>query len=749
MTASKTQTVTGILQKAVERGDSVLPETEGFEILRELGFETPDQIFVKNSSAAELSAINGDKGVVKVVSPEILHKSDVGGVAVIENRPEAIVGTIAEMETRFSGFTGFTVSEFIEYSPALGNELLLGMRWTDDFGAVVTFGAGGINTDFLTRNFRTGKDIAVFSDALSDEETIERELAKTAVTALLTLPLRGQKPRLPLASLSAAVKRLLSVADELTLAGVTDLEINPLVVSGDRLIALDVLIKLGSEKRTVDVLRPVHKIRNLLEPRSIAVIGVSERLNPGHIIVKNLLREGFDQNRIFIIKPGSDQLEGCRCVPDVAALPEKVDLLVISVVAAQVPETVSEIIALEKAESMIIIPGGLEEKSGSGELVARMKKTLADSRRTEWRGPLINGGNCLGVRSLPGRYDTMFIPEYKLSRPDGSASPVCLISQSGAFVISKGNKLAGVNPKYSISLGNQMDLTIGDYLTYLKDDPEIDLFAVYVEGFAPLDGVKFLRAAKEITAAGRHVVLYRAGRTSVGAAAASSHTASIAGDYAVTRSLAASAGVIVAETLNDFEDLTRLFAFLHGREVAGRRLGAVSNAGFECVAFADNVGGFKLEPFSEKTSDRLRRILETARIDSIVNAHNPLDLTPMANDAACGDVMNALITDDAFDVFIFGGVPLTPALNTLAADARHNEDITREGSIVQRMIGLKDKTRKAFVTVVDAGPAYDPMARLLEENGIPVFRTADRAMRLFDVYCRAVSSKPSAVSRKQ
>lgn len=741
MTASKTHTVTGILQRAVERGDSVLPETEGFEILRGLGFETPDQIFVKNSSAAELSAINGEKVVVKVVSPVILHKSDVGGVAVVDNDPETIRGTIAEMETRFSGFTGFTVNEFIEYSPALGNELLLGLRWTDDFGAVVTFGAGGIYTDFLTRNFRTGKDVAVFSSSLSHDETIERELAKTAVAALLTEPLRGQNPRLKLSTLREVVKKLLSAADELGRAGVTDLEINPLVVSGDRLIALDVLIKLGSAKHGPEDVRPVHKIKNLLEPRVIAVIGVSEKLNPGHIIVNNLLREGFDRERIFIVKPGFDSLEGCRCVPDVAALPEKVDLLVISVAAAQVPETVSEIIALEKAETMIIIPGGLEEKSGGGELVARMRKTLSDSRGTAWRGPLINGGNCLGIRSLPGRYDTMFIPEYKLSRPEGSVSPVCLISQSGAFVISKGNKLAGINPKYSISLGNQMDVTVGDYLAYLKDDPEIDLFAVYVEGFAPLDGVKFLRAAKEITASGRHVVLYRAGRTSVGAAAASSHTASIAGDYAVTCSLAAGAGVVVAETLGDFEDLTRLFAVLHGREVGGRRLGAVSNAGFECVAFADNAGRFEFPRFGERTVERLRRILATARIDSIVDAHNPLDLTPMANDAACGDVMDALVEDGGLDVFIFGGVPLTPALNTLAANARHGEDITREDSVVQRIIGLKDKTRKAFVTVVDAGPAYDPMARLLEENGIPVFRTADRAMRLFDVYCRTVDGR--------
>ena len=148
-------------------------------------------------------------------------------------------------------------------------------------------------------------------------------------------------------------------------------------------------------------------------------------------------------------------------------------------------------------------------------------------------------------------------------------SPVALISQSGAFGLAKADRLAGINPKYNITLGNQMDLTVGDYLAYLKDDAEVEVFAVYVEGFAPLDGVKFLKAAEEIVARGKTVVLYRAGRTPAGAKASSSHTASIAGDYAVTRALARHAGVVVAESLADFEDLTRLFTFLLGKKGCG------------------------------------------------------------------------------------------------------------------------------------------------------------------------------------
>ena len=165
------------------------------------------------------------------------------------------------------------------------------------------------------------------------------------------------------------------------------------------------------------------------------------------------------------------------------------DLFILAISAAQTPQAITDIVEGRKAESIIVIPGGLEEKSGTEAIVGRMREALASARASAWQGPLINGGNCLGIRSLPGRYDTMFIPEYKLPVPSGQVSPVAFVSQSGAFAVSRMSKLGRLNPKYAITLGNQMDLTIGDYLAYLKDDPAIEVFAVYVEGFTHLDGL--------------------------------------------------------------------------------------------------------------------------------------------------------------------------------------------------------------------------------------------------------------------
>jgi acyl-CoA synthetase (NDP forming) len=744
-----TDRIRAVVAAAREQGRSVLLEIEGLMVLEALGIPAPAYLFVRNSAeagAADLSRFRGERVVVKVISPRILHKSDVGGVAAVARESGAVAAAVRGMETRLGSheIAGFTINEFVTHDRSLGSELLLGLRWTEDFGPVVTLGAGGIYTEFLAANFRPGREIAIVSPTLARGEEVAAAISGIAVTALVTGRLRGQPPRLPLERLVDSVETFMALGASSVPGDITECEINPLVITGGNLVALDILVKLGEGGVVRPPARPIFKLKHLLEPRSAAIIGVSERLNPGHIILNNLIREGFDRERIYVVKPGSDRIEGCRCLPDIASLPGRVDVFILSVSAAQAPEVVAEVIEREKAESLIVIPGGLEEKIGTEALVARMRAALASARASDWQGPLINGGNCLGIRSLPGHYDTMFIPEFKLPVPSGRVSPLAIISQSGAFAVARMSKLGVLNPKYAITVGNQMDLTVGDYLAYLKDDPEIEIFAVYIEGFARLDGLTFLSAARAITGSGRTVILYRAGRTAAGAQASQSHTASIAGDYAVTRELARSAGVVLADSLQEFDDLTRLFTFLRGKKADGWRLGAISNAGFECVAMADNLGRFELAAFDEVTTSRLHEIFRESKIDTVVDVHNPLDLTPMTGDAAYEQIVRTVIRADTVDVGIVGMVPLTVAMNTLPPGDGHREDVFRDDSTAGRMVSLMHELPKAWVAVVDAGPLYDPLARLLEQGGVPTFRTADSALRLFNRFCEARTRARSA-----
>jgi acyl-CoA synthetase (NDP forming) len=736
-------TIISHLFDAVEHdGRDVLLETEGLRLLVALGLAAPAHVLVTTPAevtTALLAGLPGARAVVKVVSPQILHKSDVGGVAIVEKTVEAVRAAVTDMQARLGtqGVVGYTISEFVPYASGLGYEFLVGLRWTDDAGPVVTVGAGGIYTEFLSKHFAAGRDVAVLSPELATRASVCAALEQIAVIQLATRPMRGQPARTGIDAIADVVVAFLELGRALG-TRIAECEVNPFVLSADgRIVALDVLLTLrrNASAAGTAIPRPLAKLKYLLEPRSAAIMGVSERLNPGHIIVNNLIREGFDRERIFIIKPGSDRLEGCRCVPDIASLPERVDMFVMCIDAAQASSALVEIVERQAAESVVLIPGGLEEKAGSDAIVQRMRDALAQARQSAWGGPIINGGNCLGIRSMPGRYDTTFIPEYKLPVPTGAPSRLAIISQSGAFAVARASKLATLNPKYAITLGNQMDLTVGDYLTYLAADQDIDVFAVYVEGFRPLDGLSFLKAAQTISASGRTVVLYRAGRTPAGAKASASHTASIAGDYAVLRALARQAGVIVAESLEDFDDLTQMFSALGPTSLSGWNLAAVSNAGFECVAIADNLGAFALPPYSPATEERLRDIFVRSRIDQVVDVHNPIDLTPMTGDAAYADVVEAALADDRFDAAVIGCVPLTAALNSLAAGPGHHEDLTRPDSVVSRLAGMRVRGGKPWIAVVDSGALYDAMARQLVAAGIPTFRTADRALRLFNVYC--------------
>ncbi|HSL21628.1 MAG TPA: acetate--CoA ligase family protein [Vicinamibacterales bacterium] len=732
--------ITALIERARAAGRRALLETEGLELLDALGVARPRHRFIRGSAeAARLdgTGLPGDRLVLKVVSPEILHKSDVGGVAVVGNSRSDVATAIHDMETRLAGhqIDGFLLVEFVEHDAALGGELLAGLRWTDEFGAVVTIGAGGITTEFLARDLAHGRDAAIVSPRLP-VEGLNRALEQVSAVALATRGFRGRAPRTSIAEITAVAERLMALARAAMPHGIAECEINPLAVTPAGLFALDVLVTLAPELRSPAPPRPIHKIARLLQPRNVAIIGVSEQLNPGRIILNNLLRDGFDRSRVAVVKPGVETIAGCACYPDVASLPERVDLFVLAVGAAQVPRILRDVVAHEKAESVIVIPGGLEEKSGSEAIVRGMREALIESRATDWQGPLINGGNCLGIRSRPGRYDTMFIPEHKMPPAGGPVSPVAIVAQSGAFAISRATRLGELNPRYVISVGNQMDVTIGDYLTFLADDASIELFAVYVEGFKPLDGLRFMEAARQIVATGRPVILYRAGRTVEGARATASHTASIAGDYRVTRALCEQAGVIVAESLEDFDDLVRTFALLRDREAAGTRLGALSNAGFESVAIADSLHGLSLATLSDAGRSRIAAALSRGRIDSLVDVHNPLDVTPMAGDAVYEEIVRALLEDGRVDVGVIGCVPMTGALQTLPAGQAHAENIQRAESVVARLARVRQEISKPWVAVVDAGDLYDPMAAALERARIPTFRTADRAVRMLSFFTR-------------
>jgi len=748
-----------VLERAEKDGRNVLLEPEVYEILKDAGLAVPRHFVVPVGGAAgrrELRALGSAEVVVKIVSPLVIHKSDVGGVALAKAEPAAVNRACAAMLRTVVARTpapgkkavrasvrGFLVVEKVGYDNAgFGSEILVGLRNSQDFGPVLTMGSGGLDVEYMNARLKDGRAVAIASAHLLDEAAARACLEPLTFYGKLAEPFRGRKPLVSPLVLAETLLRFRDLAAAFspwaasTPFVLEEAEVNPFVVRRGRLVPLDGVCRF-SRAKAVPSARPVEAVGRLLKPATIGIIGVSEKMNIGHVILNNILKGGFAPGNVVVVKPGAETIEGCRCVSSVAAMPETVDLFVLTLGADQCYDVMKDLIDHQKARSVILIAGGMGEKEGGASIEARIRGLLAEGRRTGRTTPVVNGGNCLGIVSKPGLYDTLFIPDYKLPRPRSAGSATAMISQSGAFMICRLSKIPSIEPVYSVSLGNQIDLTASDYLRYLKDDPALRTFCVYMEGFKPGDGLAFAAAIREITASGRTVLVYKAGRSPEGRSATSSHTASVAGDYGVFRAVCEQAGAIVASDLFEFESFMKGLAWLDGRVVRGRRVGLISNAGFECVMMADNLGdGGRLElaRFAPETDERILAALRPLGIDRLLDVHNPLDVTPVADDAAFVESARAFLEDPGVDCAVISNVPLTKSLQTLPAGPGHGEDLARPDGFAARTIDLFRSTDKPVVVNIDSGALYDPLADHLERAGLPVFRRADEALRFLRMY---------------
>jgi acyl-CoA synthetase (NDP forming) len=254
-----------------------------------------------------------------------------------------------------------------------------------------------------------------------------------------------------------------------------------------------------------------------------------------------------------------------------------------------------------------------------------------------------------------------------------------------------------------------------------------------MEGFQRGDGLAFAAAVQETVALGKDVVFYKAGRTSEGRSATAGHTASVAGDYAVCEAALTQAGAFVAADFAEFSDLLRIVLPLRGKVVTSNRLAAISNAGYESVGMADSIrqegAELRLAPFSDGSAEEMRTTLEDFRLDGLVDVKNPLDVTPMANDAAYASLIESVLGDRDVDAVVAGIIPLTPAMQTLEQDEGHRESIDDPGSIAQLLPQIAAVSSKPLVAIVDSGDLFDPLAETLLAGNLPVFRSADRAVR--------------------
>ncbi len=469
-----------------------------------------------------------------------------------------------------------------------------------------------------------------------------------------------------------------------------------------------------------------EKIRFLLYPESIAVIGAST--NPGKwgfIILDNILAGGY-RGKVYPVNPNTDSIFGMKCYRRIQDIPDGIHLAVITIPREKVFDALKDC-AEKGVKSIMVISSGFSE---SGKEYVELENKMADFGRE--KGIPIAGPNGQGIfNAFINLSATMSYFHIKPAR-------VSLVSQSG----NMGNTMIKWAERYGmgfgkfISSGNEAMLKTEDYYEYFEDDPDTDVVLSYVEGID--DGRRFFEKLKSLSLK-KPVIILKGAKTAEGKRAAESHTGAIAGTYEVFKSAVKQAGGILAENPEEMGDLA--FGFLYQSLPKGKRVGAISAGGGWAVLLSDALSqeGLELAKFSPSLMEELNKILPY-----YWSRNNPVDLVAEKREGIYQRVAELVISEPSVDILMtlgigygYSGVFKMEASKLIDPEVReHIKNIVRERGIDEALylLELKERIKKPIIAASDSMFAEDfyrnETIKILIENGIFVYPTPERAARV-------------------
>ncbi len=357
----------------------------------------------------------------------------------------------------------------------------------------------------------------------------------------------------------------------------------------------------------------LENLERAFHPKSIAIVGVprNEGNHPpgytGYTFLRLLQQAGFE-GRIYPVNPKADVIGGLKVYPRVSAIPEEVDLVIVAVPVASVPEVLEDCLAARTVNVQIATAGFSETGEPSGRAMEARVREIAIRGRLNVVGP-----NCLGYHVPSSRmqmYDKITL----------AAGPVAFLSQSGghgqAFV--RLGPSMGIGFSKVISYGNALLMDSTDFLDYLAGDAETGIVCMYLEGTK--DGRRLARLVRDMALA-KPVVVWKGGLTSLGARAATTHTASLAGERQVWEGFFKQTGAIQVGSIEEMADVC--MTLLQVRPIWGNRLAVFGGGGGNNVATADicEEEGIELPPPSPEARSRLLEFVTLVN-QSVVN---PMD----------------------------------------------------------------------------------------------------------------------------
>jgi acetyl coenzyme A synthetase (ADP forming)-like protein len=670
----------------------MLSEAEGYTLLKKEGLPVPEFFVVRTrDEVAKAADTIGYPLVMKVISAQVSHKSDAGGVIANISSSGDAKNAFDVISHNVNVFFPAAVIDgiIIEQQKKNGLEILVGGRIDPTFGKVLTIGMGGTLVELI-------RDVSLRILPVSPEDIdamIQELKGYPLVKGFRNNPPRDKEG---LIALIDTVARFFMNSPD-----VVEFDLNPVFLYEKGVCVVDARIYVSDDE--TEIRRPQKTLlpADIFNVKSIAVVGASpEPSKVGYAVLRNLLTF---PGKVYPVNVKHEKILGRDVWRSLAAIPDKVDIAVIVVPARYVPQVVKE--AGEKGIPLvIIISSGFRETGKAGSDLESQVIATAEQYNIRIMGP-----NCLGIMLPHQGINTTFDP---VSPRPGN---IAFISQSGAIIstIVDWSLPEEIGFSAVISIGNQADLTFEDFLKYAMDDPYTKAVILYIEEIR--DGKRFMEIARDLTLK-KPVVAIKSGSSRIGQITAASHTGSLSGSYEVYMTAFWESGIIPVRSMREAFQTAELLSS-EGYPKGIRAL-VISNAGGFAVLSSDYAErfGINLVDFSPAIISELDAVLPAEW-----NRHNPIDMVGDASADRFARTFDVMIKNqDAWDIAFVVAVPSA---------------ISDPIRVANELVRFSKNTHKMIVGCMIGGDSMKTPLRILHDSGIPNFPDLEDAFRAVGNIC--------------
>ena len=678
-----------IFEETIQTDHKVITEESSKSILKSYGVKVPPFALATSAEdAAKQAKKIGFPLVMKVVSPQILHKTDVGGVKVGINNVADVKKTFNDMYGRLSKKKGVNVKGILlEKMVPKGVELIVGIQNDPQFGPMIMAGLGGVMTEVF-------KDVAfrMLPITTSDAKSMINELKGSK----LLKGFRGSAP----VDLNMVAKMLVDIgklgvdnADY-----INSIDFNPVIVYPKSHFVVDAKIILNNKfkKNSISKTKPnITSMESFFTPKSVALVGASA--TPGKIgnSVLDALGKQDYKGKVYPINPKQKSILGIKCYPSLEDIPGKVDLVVVCIdLSACGP--IMKACAKKGIHNVVIVSGGGKELGGDRAVMEAEVKELSIKHKIRVIGP-----NCIGMFNAANRLDCAFQGQERMVR--SKLGHVAFFSQSGTMGISMLESADLFGLSKMISFGNRSDVDEADMIWYAANDPQTKVIGLYVEGFG--DGRKFINTAKRVMKEKQKpIVIWKSGRTSAGAKQAASHTGSLGGSNAMIMGAFKQAGIISVDSYQQLVGVLKALAWQPSAN--GTHVAMTSNGAGPMIGGMDQLEKFGLT-IGKLSPERVKKMKAHFPIAVPIHNGNPADVGGGATAEDYKFVIQHFMEEKNIDIamhwFVFQDDPL-------------------EETIVDYLADFQKKRKKPLLVGCNGGPYTEKMVKLIEKHNVPVYQ---------------------------